>query len=56
MFVGDLTPIHDSIWQLETMQGTWHVLDVLDLGHYKYEVMLLCFQNLIPFCFRLKES
>ncbi len=21
----------------------------------KYEVMLLCFQSLIPFCFRLKE-
>jgi hypothetical protein len=35
LFVGDLTPIHDSIWQLETMQGTWHVLDVLDLGQLR---------------------
>jgi hypothetical protein len=32
LFVADLTRIHDFIWQLETMQGTWHVLDVLDLG------------------------
>jgi hypothetical protein len=22
----------------------------------KYEVMILCFQSLTPFCFRLKES
>jgi hypothetical protein len=28
-----------------------HVIMVI-----KYEVMLLCFQSLIPFCFRLKES